>query len=119
MTKPDQTYKVFRKEDDKDVVVREYGPKQGATAKERLAKAKEFVEKNKEQGFFLKGGESSAPDAADEESEDETETYADLSIDELKAEVQARKLEAPAKAKKADLVALLEANDAENNEDEE
>lgn len=68
------------------------------------------------------------PEGADEETgsdpEDEEVDYNDFSVDELKAEIAARneerdeddQIEVDSKAKKADLIAALEAADAEEAE---
>lgn len=59
--------------------------------------------------------EEEEPDDDEEDDEEEEEGYDEWSVAELKSEIRARRLELPKKAKKTDLVAVLEEDDEESS----
>ena len=75
--------------------------------------AKGFLSKPGREIFYSKVvGESNSNDEVDEEDGD-IGSYDELTFKELRAEVEARKLEIPVKAKKKDLIKILQDNDSE------
>lgn len=61
--------------------------------------------------------DGTVPDAPADEDEDEGIAYADAKVAELRAELEARSL--PTEGTKAELIARLEANDAETADEED
>lgn len=73
----------------------------------------ELIEEEAEEDDIEKAMEKLFDEEEDEDEEDEEEDYSEMSIDELKEECKDRGIKVGKKAKKADLVALLEEDDEE------
>jgi hypothetical protein len=93
-----------------------------ATLPEELQEAVEAWEAERDENVtevptFI--GDREEPVVADEDESDEgEETYDDLKVADLKAELDARGIEAPAGAKKSDLIDLLVADDDADGDSE-
>lgn len=79
---------------------------------EEKAKAESLVSKHP--GWYVKSDK--APADSTEDLGGDVESYDKLTNADLKAELEARKIEIPAGAKKTDLIALLTKDDEKNGE---
>jgi hypothetical protein len=88
----------------------------GATGEEDEDESTEDDDEPEDDGTEVTADEDGESEDGDDE---EVIDYNEFTVPELKAELDAREVEHPSSALKADLVALLEANDAEAPDDDD